>query len=55
MRGEDEASEGLFSYVSCSARVPKDHPLRTISHIIRGAQHGSIERRVWADYRKMPL
>jgi hypothetical protein len=26
MRGEDEGSEGLFSYVSCSARVPKDHP-----------------------------
>src|SRR6478735_6319707 len=37
MRGEDEASEGLFSYVSCSARVPKDHPLRTIRRLVDGA------------------
>src|ERR1700759_1279697 len=34
MRGEDEGSEGLFSYVSCSARVPKDHPLRTIRRLV---------------------
>src|ERR1700757_2816311 len=37
MRGEDEGSEGLFSYVSCSARVPKDHPLRTIRRLVDGA------------------
>ena len=37
MRGEDEASEGLFSYVSCSARVPKDHPLRSIRRLVDGA------------------
>ena len=37
MRGEDEASEGLFSYVSCSARVPKDHPLRAIRRLVDGA------------------
>src|ERR1700692_2994148 len=37
MRGEDERSEGLFSYVSCSARVPKDHPLRAIRELVDGA------------------
>jgi transposase len=37
MRGEDEASEGLFSYVSCSSRVPKDHPLRAIRRLVDGA------------------
>jgi transposase len=30
MRGGDDRTEGLFSYVSCEARVPLDHPLRPI-------------------------
>ncbi len=30
MRGGDERTEDLFSYVSCEARVPGDHPLRPI-------------------------
>src|SRR6185312_15077782 len=30
MRGGDESTEGLFSYVSCESRVPADHPLRRI-------------------------
>lgn len=34
MRGSDERSEGLFSYVSCEARVPADHPLRPIRAIV---------------------
>ena len=34
MRGEDRCSEGLFSYVSCEARVPADHPLRPIRAIV---------------------
>jgi transposase len=34
MRGGDERSEGLFSYVSCEARVPGDHPLRPIRAIV---------------------
>jgi hypothetical protein len=29
MRGGDLRTDGLFSYVSCEARVAKDHPLRT--------------------------
>lgn len=34
MRGSDERSEGLFSYVSCEARVPQGHPLRAVRAIV---------------------
>jgi transposase len=34
MRGWDVKSDALFSYVSCEARVPKDHPLRSIQQIV---------------------
>lgn len=34
MRGSDDRSEGLFSYVSCEARVPAEHPLRPIRAIV---------------------
>ena len=34
MRGDDVRTEGLFSYVSCEARVPKDHPLRPIQVLV---------------------
>ena len=34
MRGSDERTEGLFSYVSCEARVPDSHPLRPIRAIV---------------------
>lgn len=34
MRGLDEQTAGLFSYVSCEARVPSDHPLRPIRVIV---------------------
>jgi transposase len=34
MRGSDEQSSALFSYVSCEARVPSDHPLRPIRSIV---------------------
>jgi transposase len=30
MRGEEQRSEGLFSYVRLEERIPKDHPLRAI-------------------------
>jgi len=33
MRGPDERSDSLFSYVSCEARVPADHPLRPVRAI----------------------
>jgi len=34
MRGGDARREALFSYVSCEARVPVDHPLRAIRKIV---------------------
>jgi transposase len=34
MRESDDRSEGLFSYVSCEARVPAGHPLRAIRAIV---------------------
>jgi transposase len=34
MRGDDVRTEALFSYLSCEARVPKDHPLRPIGAIV---------------------
>jgi len=37
MRGTDERSGSLFSYVDLEARVPKDHPLRAIRGIANGA------------------
>jgi transposase len=37
IRGRDARGEGLFSYVSCEARVPADHPLRAILPIVDAA------------------
>ena len=37
MRGEDERSRSLFSYVDLEARVGKDHPLRTIRGVVNEA------------------
>jgi transposase len=34
MRGGDVRTDGLFSYVSCEARVPEDHPLRPVRAIV---------------------
>src|SRR5262245_46377112 len=34
MRGGDAKTEALFSYVSCEARVPSDHPLRPIRKLV---------------------
>jgi transposase len=34
MRGEDRQTAALFSYVSCEARVPPDHPLRLIRAVV---------------------
>jgi hypothetical protein len=32
----------LFSYVSCEARVAKDHPLRAIREIVNGRLGGVV-------------
>jgi transposase len=37
MRGADERSGKLFSYVDLEKRVPEDHPLRAIRMIVNGA------------------
>lgn len=37
MRGSDERSGSLFSYVDLEARVPSDHPLRTIRSLANAA------------------
>jgi transposase len=37
MRGEDERSGALFSYVDLEARVGQNHPLRTIRAIVNDA------------------
>ena len=34
MRGTDERTGSLFSYVDLEARVRKDHPLRTIRRLV---------------------
>jgi transposase len=37
MRGDDLRTDGLFSYVSCEGRVPRDHPLRRILPLVDAA------------------
>ena len=40
MRGEDQRSEGFFSYVRLEARIPADHPLRAIRELVDEALTG---------------
>jgi transposase len=37
MRGEDQRSEGFFSYVRLETRIPADHPLRAIRKLVDAA------------------
>ena len=37
LRGTDEASRSLFSYVDLEARVPARHPLRKIRQVVNEA------------------
>jgi transposase len=37
MRGEDQRSEGFFSYVPLERRIPADHPLRPIRELVDAA------------------
>lgn len=37
MRGTDETSGSLFSYVDLEARIPARHPLRKISQVVNEA------------------
>jgi transposase len=40
MRGEDQRSEVLFSYVRLESRIPADHPLRAVRTLIDEALNG---------------
>ena len=40
MRGEDERSGSLFSYVDLEARIDQNHPLRMIRMIVNDAPAG---------------
>ena len=44
MRGQDDRSEGLFSYVRLEARIPADHPLRPIKGLADAALGALNER-----------
>jgi transposase len=44
MRGEQRASEGLFSYLRLEDRVPADHPLRPIRELVNEALAALSER-----------
>jgi transposase len=49
LRGADEETGALFSYVDLEARVRKDHPLRTIRAIVNEAL-GALEREIASLY-----
>jgi len=48
MRGADQNQDGMLSYLSPAARVPKDHPLRPIKKMVHQAL-GEI----WHDFEAM--
>lgn len=52
MRGSDERSGSLFSYVDIEARVRRDHPLRTIRAVVEGAL-AAMERDFVALYSRV--
>lgn len=37
MRGSDETTGSLFSYVDLEGRIPRSHPLRTIRMVVNDA------------------
>lgn len=52
MRGRDERSEGLFSYIRLEERIPADHPLRAIRALADEAL-GSLNERLEGLYSSM--
>ena len=52
MRGRDDRSEGLFSYVRLEERVPADHPLRPIRKLVDEAL-SALHKRFEALYSPM--
>src|SRR5580658_7475772 len=52
MRGQDDRSEGFFSYVRLEERIPRDHPLRPIRALADQAL-GSLHERFEGLYSTM--
>ena len=52
MRGRDDRSEGLFSYVRLEERIPADHPLRPIKALTDEAL-GALNKRFEGLYSPM--
>jgi transposase len=52
MRGQDDRSEGIFSYVRLEERIPSDHPLRPIRALADEAL-GSLNKRFEGLYSTM--
>jgi transposase len=52
MRGQDDRSEGFFSYVRLEERIPADHPLRPI-RALADAALGSLNKRFEGLYSTM--
>jgi transposase len=48
MRGDHDEPEPVFSYITPSQRVPKDHPLRAIRTMV-----DDVLRRLWSDFEKL--
>lgn len=54
MRGRDDRSKGLFSYVRLEERIPADHPLRAIGGLCDeafGCLDARFEALYWGDRR----
>jgi transposase len=51
MRGGDERSGSLFSYVDLEARIGKDHPLRIIREVVNEAL-ATLSAEFWARYSR---
>jgi transposase len=52
MRGQDDRSEGFFSYVRLEGRIPGDHPLRPI-RVLADEALGSLNKRLEGLYSTM--
>lgn len=52
VRGEDDRTDALFSYVDLDARVRADHPLRTIRDLVNSALAG-LEREFASLYSRV--
>ena len=43
MRGENQEQDRVFSYISADARVPADHPLRSIRKMVSAALDNMLD------------